>query len=106
MEYIIDTDFSAEPFDVKLVDGISFILEKWKKKKYSFKNQDLEILKKEIYMNLVELVQYFSTVYMHNIENGMLMFNNDSIETLRPETFRIRKKIWKLLEDLYSYKQL
>lgn len=27
-------------------------------------------------------------------------------ETLRPETIRIRKKIWKLLEDLYSYKQL
>lgn len=113
MEYIIDTDFSAEPFDVKLVDGISFILEKWKKKKYSFKNQDLEMLKKEIYMNLMELVQYFSLVYMHNIENGMLIFNNDSIEagnrlreTLRPETFRIRNEIWKLLENLYSYKQL
>lgn len=64
-------------------------------------------------MNLVELVQYFSSVYMHDIENGMLMFNNDSIEagnrlreTLRPETLRIRKKIWKLLENLYSYKQL
>ena len=113
MEYIIDTDFSAEPFDVKLVDGISFVLEKWKKKKYFFKNQDLEMLKTEIYMNLVELSQYFSPVYMHNIENGMLMFNNDSIEagnrlreTLRPETFRIRKKIWELLEKLYSYKQL
>ena len=50
---------------------------------------------------------------MHKIENGMLMFNNDSIEagnrlreTLKPETFRIRKKIWELLEKLYSYKQL
>lgn len=31
-------------------------------------------------MNLAELVQYFSPVYMHNIENGMLIFNNDSIE--------------------------
>ena len=30
------------------------------------------MLKKEIYMNLMELVQYFSLVYMHNIENGML----------------------------------
>ena len=43
----------------------------------------------------------------------MLIFNNDSIEagnrlreTLRPETFRIRNEIWKLLENLYSYKQL
>lgn len=63
-----------------MVDEISFILEKWKKKKYSFKNQYLEMLKTEIYMNLAELVQYFSPVYMHNIENGMLIFNNDSIE--------------------------
>lgn len=38
------------------------------------------MLKTEIYMNLAELVQYFSPVYMHNIENGMLIFNNDSIE--------------------------
>ena len=113
MEYIKDIDFSGEPFDIKLVEGVSFVLEKWKKKKYSFKQQNLEILKNEICMTLAELAQYFSPVYVHNIGNGILMFNNDSIEagdrlreTLRPETIRIRKKIWKLLEDLYSYKQL
>ena len=95
------------------MEGVSFVLEKWKKKKYSFKQQNLEILKNEICMTLAELAQYFSPVYVHNIGNGILMFNNDSIEagdrlreTLRPETIRIRKKIWKLLEDLYSYKQL
>ena len=54
-----------------------------------------------------------SYTHLDVYKRQILMFNNDSIEagdrlreTLRPETIRIRKKIWKLLEDLYSYKQL
>ena len=80
MEYIIETDFSAEPFDINLADEICSILGKWSKKKYSFRQQNIENLKNKICQCLGELCQYLSPVYMHYIENGRLMFNNSSIE--------------------------
>ena len=43
MEYIRDTDFSAEPFDIFLGDRIVAILEKWNKKKYrKLKKRDIK----------------------------------------------------------------
>ncbi|MBS7174538.1 hypothetical protein NE644_20650 [Blautia wexlerae] len=111
MEYIIETDFSAEPFDINLADEICSILGKWSKKKYSFRQQNIENLKNKICQCLGELCQYLSPVYMHYIENGRLMFNNSSIEEgdhlrdeLAPQTYRIRQNIGNLLEELYNIK--
>ena len=75
MEYIRDTDFSAEPFDIFLEDRIVAILEKWNKKKYIFRRKNTENLKKEILKTLAELCQYLSPVYMHCIENERLMYD-------------------------------
>ncbi len=111
MEYIRDTDFSAEPFDINLADEICSILGKWSKKKYSFSQQNIENLKNKICQCLGELCKYLSPVYMHPIENEMLMFNNSSIEEgnrlrdeLAPQTHRICQNVGKLLEELYNIK--
>ena len=112
MEYIRDTDFSAEPFDIFLEDRIVAILEKWNKKKYIFRRKNTENLKKEILKTLAELCQYLSPVYMHCIENERLMFNSDSIEAhkrlteiLAPQTYHIRCNVGELLEMLYNIEE-
>lgn len=111
MEYIVDTDFSAEPFRMSLWDDINSILIKWSKKRYSFKRELLEELKNKILRTINEICKYLSPLYVHPIDGGRLMFNNNSLEAgerlkkeLQPETLKIRYKIQDLLEELYSIK--
>ncbi len=111
MEYIIKTDFAAEPFYLSLSDDINNILEKWSKKRYSFKEERMEELRNRILNTLVELCKYMTPLYVHALPNGFLLFNNDSWEAgerlrneLQPQTNRIRCEIGDLLNDLYNFK--
>lgn len=110
MEYIIETDFSAEPFSINLSDNIELgIVAKWKKKKYVFKEEKCENLKIRILESLCELCSYLTPIYVHALPDGRLLFNNDSWEAgerlrneLQPNIYRIRCNIRDLLEELYS----
>lgn len=112
MEYIIATDFAAEPFRMSLSDEITFgILEKWEKKKFSFTDEKLEDLKTRILKDLYELCNYLTILYVHALPNGLLLFNNDSWEAgerlrneMQPQTYRIRCEVNNLLEELYNIK--
>lgn len=113
MEYIIETDFSAEPFFISLIDSINFIIEKWKKRRYTFKEEKVDELKNTILRTLNELSYYFDPLYVHILPNNvnLLMFNNDSIEAgerlrneLQPQTYRIRQEVYKLYTELYNIK--
>lgn len=110
MEYIIDTDFAAEPFRISLADEIEANMNKWLKKKNTFKNNSIEELKKEILKTLNGLYSYLTPDYFHAISNGhYLIFNNDSWEVgerlrneLQPQTYKIRKETQELLDKLYN----
>lgn len=110
MEYIIDTDFAAEPFRISLADEIEANMNKWLKKKKTFKNSSIEELKKEILKTLNGLCSYLTPVYFHAMSNGhYLIFNNDSWEAgerlrneLQPQTYEIRKATQELLDKLYN----
>ena len=110
MEYIIKTDFTAEPFYMSLSDDIKLgIIDKWNKKQYLFKNKKLNVLKNKILEALDDLCNYLTISYVHALPDGRLMFNNDSLEAgerlrnkMRPETYRIRCEVRDLLEELYN----
>lgn len=113
MEYIIGTDFTAEPFLISLLDNIQFgILKKWNKKQNSFKEETKEDLKNRILASLNELCSYLTPSYVHVIPNGrFLLFNNDSYEAgeklreeMQPQIYRIRCEVRDLLNELYSIK--
>ena len=100
MKYIIEIDFSAQPFRMSLPNEIENIIEKWDKKQYSFCDENIERLKKDILNALNELLHYLGPDYMHPIQDGRLLFNNDSTEAgerlrneLQPEIYRIRIKV-------------
>lgn len=110
MEYIIDTDFTAEQFRMSLSDDIQIkILQKWNKKKYSFKNEKIEDLKNRILGSLNELCNYLTPLYVHALPNGFLLFNNASQEEgerlreeMQPQVYNIRCKVRDLLNELYD----
>lgn len=111
MEYIIDTDFAAEPFKMSFPDDIKSFLKKWKQKKYIFKKKELKILKKQIFEALYKLYSYLAPGYVHAISEERLLFSNTSeeeherfVNVFCPDTLRIRKDIYiyNLLEKLYS----
>lgn len=110
MEYIVRTDFSAQPIDINFPDKLSEIIEKWTKISNTFSKKELEILKNDILKEIYNLSCYLTPKYVHVHHNGYLLFNNDSKEAgdllrneLRPETLKIRKRITKLLEKIYTY---
>ena len=110
MEYIIDTDFTAEPFSMSLSDDIQIgILQKWNKKKNSFKNENMEDLKNRILASLSELCNYLTPLYVHELPNGFLLYNNASQEEgerlreeMQPQVYNIRCKVRDLLNELYD----
>lgn len=112
MEYIIATDFSAQPFRMSLSDEIEIgILEKWSKKRYLFSDTENEKLKQNILQVLGELCYYLTPTYMHALSDGRLLFNNDSWEAgerlrneLQPQIYKIRCTVKDLLDELYSIK--
>lgn len=112
MEYIIETDFTAEPFLMSLYDDIQIgILPKWNKKMNSFKNKDMEDLKNRILGSLSELCNYLTPLYVHPLPNGLLMFNNSSQEQgerlreeMQPNVYKIRCKVRDFLNELYNIK--
>lgn len=112
MEYIIKTDFTAEPFLITLSDNIQLgIFEKWNKKQNSFKNEKMEDLKNRILGSLSELCNYLTPLYVHTLSNGFLLFNNDSSEAgerlrneMQPQVYRIRCEVRDLLNELYRIK--
>lgn len=111
MEYIVKTDFAAEPFSMSLLDDMDYVLEKWNRKQYSFQEEKIENLKNRIFNSLIELRKYLTPLYVHELSNGYLLFNNNSWEAgkrlrneLQPQTRQIRCKVRDLLEELYSLK--
>lgn len=110
MEYVIETDFSAEPFSIDLSDKIKLeILNKWNKKRYIFLNDNIENLKQDILIVLNELCRYLTPSYMQITTNGQLLYKNDSFEAgeklrneLQPGIYKIRCTSHNLLEQLYS----
>lgn len=113
MEYIIETDFTAEPFLISLLDEIQLgLLKKWNKKQNSFKEETMEDLKNRILDSLSELCNYLTPSYVHAMPNGeFLLFNNDSYEAgeklrneMQPQIHRIRCEVRDLLNELYSIK--
>lgn len=114
MEYIVDTDFAAEPFRMSLSDEIEMgILGKWRKYKYTFKMEEIEKLKSKILQTLQELCPYLSELYVHAIPGGRLLFNNNSWEAgerlrkdMQPQVFRIRCEVKKLLKELIAFDKL
>lgn len=111
MEYIIETDFSAQPFNLNLSDEIEEIIKKWSKTKHSFKSEKIEDLKLQILESFRELCVYLTDLYVHALPDGRLLFNNDSPEAgerlrneMQPQTYRIRCKIRDLLNELKSIK--
>ena len=111
MEYIIDTDFTAELFRLGLCDEIEAATNKWRKVRYSFHNRALEHLKLQIMENLEELSMYLLPPYVRYNENsGMLIFANSSREEgerfqndMKPNVRRLRKSIYELLNQLKIY---
>lgn len=112
MEYIVDTDFAAEPFRILLFDEIqSGIISKWTKKRYTFSNSDIEGLKQKILCALNDLCHYIVEPYVRVIHGDRLIFDNTSMEAgerleneLRPQSYRIRCEVRDLLEELYNIK--
>ncbi len=109
MEYIVDIDFSAQPFRMELADEISDIESKWQKKRCVFSNQEIENVKIDIIKSLIELRHYLSPEFMHALSDGQLLFNNDSWEAgeklrneLQPQSYRIRCNIKRLIDQLYA----
>ncbi len=108
MEYIINTDFTAEPFLMSLSDDIQIDIQKWNKKKYSFENENMEDLKNRILGSLSELCNYLTPLYVHPLSNERLLFNNASQEEgerlreeMQPQVYNIRCKVRDLLNELY-----
>ena len=111
MEYLVDTDFASQAFRITLADEIELdIVDKWRKRKYTFNLADLEMIKNEILAALSELCYYISIDYVHALPDGRLIFNNDSEEAgeklrneLQPKSLEIRTKVCRLLEELYKF---
>lgn len=111
MEYIIDTDFAAEPFRIFLFDEIEKIISKWTKKRYIFSNSNMEKMKQKILHVLFDLCNYIVEPYVRAIPGNRLIFDNTSLEAgerlvneLRPQSYRIRCEVRDLLEELYNIK--
>lgn len=111
MEYIIKTDFAAEPFCDSLPNNIMNILEKWNKKRYSFNAENLENLRERILSTLRELCSYLDYPYVRALSDGRLLFDNTSYEAgerlredMQPNVCRIRCSVQALLDELYPYK--
>ena len=111
LEYIIDTDFSAELIKINLSYTLDDLISKWNKKRYKFKFKQIENTKNSILYGCSELKNYLSIEYLRLHESsGMLIFKNDSYEAgeklreeLRPQTVRIRTELKLLLDELYEY---
>lgn len=112
IEYAINTDVSSELVEIDYSDNIYYLKkEKWSRKKYVFSNINLENLKLDILRKLEELRYFLSSTYLRYHENsGKLIFRNQSWEEgcrlreeFQPETLRIRKELYKLLQQLYVY---
>lgn len=110
MEYIIATDFTAEPICMSLSDNIKLnILVKWNMKQNTFNSEKLELLKSKILNALSNICTYLTPIYVHALSNGFLLFNNDSLEAgerlrneMQPQTYKIRCEISNLLNELYT----
>lgn len=111
LEYIIDTDFTAQLVNIGLSDKIDSLVSKWSKKKKIFEFKLLEDTKLDIINAVCELQQYLSIKFFRLHEpTGFLIFRNESYEegenlkeVLRPNTLRIRTRTKQLLDQLYSY---
>ena len=96
---------------MSLLDDMDYVLEKWNRKQYTFQDEKIENLKNRIFNSLIELRKYLTPLYVHELSNGYLLFNNNSWEAgkrlrneLQPQTRQIRCKVRDLLEELYSLK--
>ena len=110
LEYIIETDFSSQAFCISFLDDIDGkIISKWSKKKYSFSNKKIQIVKNKILNMLIELCHYLSYPYVRSLSAEKLIFDNTSPEAgerlrteMRPQIHKIRIEAKKLLEELDS----
>lgn len=111
LEYCIRTDFSAQLVKCELAEEIYNYEElKWSLKINKFTTVALENIKNDLLESLRQLLGYLSPEYFRLHESGMLIFKNQSAEEgrklreeLRPGTEKIRIRLKKIFDSMYTY---
>lgn len=110
MQYAIDTDFCAEPFQISFIDDIEIMIHKWNNVQYFFNNEELEDLKKQILKVFCDLYKYINEPYTRLLSDGRVLFNNTSYESgerlreeMQPNVSKLRKEMGELLIRLIGY---
>lgn len=110
IEYCLMTDFSENVVNIKILIEIEILCnEKWCFRSKGFIDANLRKLKNDIITTFNELMPYLSDKYLrlHGV-TGYLIARNQSLEEgerlreeLRPNTIRIRNKLYELYLELY-----
>lgn len=106
-KYIIQIDFSAEPFDLNLKSYIDDILCKWDNITNRMDDINLENTKFDILETMSKLNSYLNPKYFHCTPNNTLIFNNhplENLQELQKETYNLRTSLNDLFNKLYEYK--